>query len=133
MPHIVLQLSGTPDDTLSRQAVRAVSQLTVDTLHKAPEVIAVTVDYIPHERWFIGGAPLSEQGKNAFHLDISVTDETNTKAEKARFIAQVFETLSGILGNVHECSYIHVIDARAAAYGYGGRTQEYRHQRAPAL
>ncbi|AKM29773.1 4-oxalocrotonate tautomerase [Pandoraea faecigallinarum] len=133
MPHIVLQLSGTPDDTLSRQAVRAVSQLTVDTLHKAPEVIAVSVEYIPHERWFIGGTPLSEQGKNAFHLDISVTDETNTKAEKARFIAQVFETLSAILGNVHECSYIHVIDARAAAYGYGGRTQEYRHQRTPAL
>ncbi|AKC71829.1 tautomerase family protein [Pandoraea oxalativorans] len=133
MPHIVLQLSGTPDDTLSRNAVRIVSQLTVDILHKAPEVIAVSVDYIPHERWFIGGTPLSEQGKNAFHLDISVTDETNTKAEKARFIAQVFESLSGLLGNVHECSYIQVIDARAAAYGYGGRTQEYRHQRAPSL
>ena len=29
---------------------------------------------------------------------------------------------------LHECSYVHVIDARAAAYGYGGRTQEYRHQ-----
>lgn len=130
MPHIVLQLSGTPDDTLTREAVRAVSQLTVDTLHKAPEVIAVTVDYIAHARWFIGGAPLSEQGKNAFHLDISVTDETNTKAEKAQFIAQVFEALSGLLGNVHACSYIHVIDARAAAYGYGGRTQEYRHQHA---
>ena len=130
MPHIVLQLSGTPNDTLTRDAVRAVSQLTVDTLHKAPEVIAVSVDYIPHARWFIGGAPLSEQGKNAFHLDISVTDETNTKAEKAQFIAQVFEALSGLLGNVHECSYIHVIDARGAAYGYGGRTQEYRHQHA---
>jgi 4-oxalocrotonate tautomerase len=25
-------------------------------------------------------------------------------------------------------SYIHVIDARAAAYGYGGLSQEYRHQ-----
>ncbi|ODP34264.1 4-oxalocrotonate tautomerase family protein [Pandoraea sp. ISTKB] len=133
MPHIVLQLSGTPNDSLSRDAVRAVSQLTVDTLHKAPEVIAVTVDYIPHERWFIGGAPLSEQGKNAFHLDISVTDETNTKAEKALFISQVFEALGGLLGNVHPCSYIHVIDARAAAYGYGGRTQEYRHQRASSL
>ncbi|VVD89475.1 4-oxalocrotonate tautomerase [Pandoraea horticolens] len=130
MPHIVLQLSGIPDDTLTRETVRAVSQLTVDTLHKAPEVIAVTVDYIAHERWFVGGAPLSAQGKNAFHLDISVTDETNTKAEKAQFIAQVFEALSGLLGNVHACSYIHVIDARAAAYGYGGRTQEYRHQHA---
>lgn len=128
MPHIVLQLSGTPNDTLARRAVREVSQLTVDTLHKAPDVIAMTVEFIPHERWFIAGTPLAEQGRNAFHLDISVTDETNTKAEKAQFIALVFETLSGLLGNVHPCSYIHVIDARGAAYGYGGRTQEFRHQ-----
>ncbi|MFJ2993323.1 4-oxalocrotonate tautomerase family protein [Pandoraea sp. NPDC087047] len=133
MPHIVLQLSGKPDDTLTLNAVRTVSQLTLDTLHKAPEVIAVTVDYIAHDRWFIGGAPLSELGKNAFHLDISVTDETNTKAEKALFISQVFESLGALLGNVHQCSYIHVIDARAAAYGYGGRTQEYRHQLAGVL
>jgi len=25
---------------------------------------------------------------------------------------------------------VHLIDARAAAYGYGGKTQEYRHQQA---
>lgn len=128
MPHIALQLSGTPDAAVSRAAVRAVSQLTVDVLGKAPDVIAITVDYLPHTQWFIAGEALSETGKNAFHLDISVTDETNTKAEKARFIAGVFEALSGLLGNVHACSYIHVIDARAATYGYGGRTQEYRYQ-----
>jgi 4-oxalocrotonate tautomerase len=27
-------------------------------------------------------------------------------------------------------SYVHVIDARAAAYGYGGKTQEYRYHHA---
>lgn len=130
MPHIVLQLSGEPDEKLTRDAVRAVTQQVVDVLHKEPLVIAITVDYVPRERWFIGGEPLAASGGNAFHLDISVTDETNTKAEKARFIAGIFEALSGLLGRVHECSYVHVIDARAAAYGYGGRTQEYRHQRA---
>ena len=67
-------------------------------------------------------------GRNAFHLDISVTDETNTKAEKARYIQDIYDAFRGILGELHECSYVHVIDARAAAYGYGGRTQEYRHQ-----
>ncbi|MEM5278143.1 tautomerase family protein [Cupriavidus taiwanensis] len=128
MPHIVLHLSGHPDADLTRRSARAIADLTERVLGKAREVIAVTVQYIPHDHWIIADAPLSEHGCNAFHLDISVTDETNTKAEKAQFIAAVFETMSGLLGKLHPVSYVHVIDARAAAYGYGGRTQEYRHQ-----
>ena len=38
--------------------------------------------------------------------------------------------MAKIRPDLHEVSYIHVIDARAAAYGYGGQTQEYRHQQA---
>ena len=99
-------------------------------LRKKLPVIAITLQHIPLDQWFIGGRPLSELGRNAFHLDISVTDETNTKAEKARFIQEIYAAFGEILGELHECSYVHVIDARAAAYGYGGKTQEYRHQHA---
>ncbi|TDF67972.1 4-oxalocrotonate tautomerase family protein [Cupriavidus sp. L7L] len=128
MPHIVLHLSGQPDAALTRRSAAAIADLTASVLGKKRDVIAITVHYVPHDSWIIGGVPLSEQGRNAFHLDISVTDETNTKAEKAQFIQAVFETMAGLLGNLHPVSYVHVIDARAAAYGYGGRTQEYRHQ-----
>ncbi|WP_313624401.1 4-oxalocrotonate tautomerase [Achromobacter sp.] len=128
MPHIVIHRSGTPDADIDRRIVDAVKGLTQSVLGKKLPVIAITLQHIPHELWFIGGQPLSELGKHAFHLDISVTDETNTKAEKARFIKEVFGAFQDILGELHECSYVHVIDARAAAYGYGGRTQEYRHQ-----
>lgn len=37
--------------------------------------------------------------------------------------------LQRLLGPLHEVTYIHVHDVRAAAYGYGGRTQESRYQR----
>jgi 4-oxalocrotonate tautomerase len=40
----------------------------------------------------------------------------------------VFEGFAGLLGDLHEESYIHVEDVRAAAYGYGGKTQEFRYQ-----
>lgn len=59
-----------------------------------------------------------------------MTDETNTKAEKARFLNAIHADFKRLRQNLHECSYIHVIDARAAAYGYGGKTQEFRHQAA---
>jgi 4-oxalocrotonate tautomerase len=119
MPHIVVHLSGQSDASINRRVVESVAGLTQSVLGKK----------LPHDLWFIGGRPLSELGKNAFHLDISVTDETNTKAEKARFIKEIYGAFQDILGELHECSYVHVIDARAAAYGYGGETQEYRHQK----
>lgn len=128
MPHINLQISGQPDAALTRRSAAAVSELTQRVLGKKPDVIAIAVQYVPREQWIIGGEPLSGTGRNAFHLDISVTDETNTKAEKAAYLKAIFDTLSELIGNVHPVSYIHVIDARAAAYGYGGLTQEYRHQ-----
>ncbi len=128
MPHIVVHLSGQSDDAINRRVVQAVAGLTQSVLGKQLPVTAITLQHIPHDRWFIGGRPLSELGQNAFHLDISVTDETNTKAEKARYIKEIYAAFQEILGELHDCSYVHVIDARAAAYGYGGRTQEYRHQ-----
>ena len=130
MPHIALQISGQPDAELTLRAVAAVGELTQRVLRKEANVIATTVTYIAREQWFIGGKPLSDhaEGRNAFQLDISVSDETNTKAEKARYLEDIFAALSEVIGDVNPVSYIHVIDARATAYGYGGKTQEFRHQ-----
>ena len=106
MPHIVVHLSGQPDPAISRRVVESVAGLTQSVLGKKLPVIAITLQYIPHEQWFIGGQALSELGRNAFHLDISVTDETNTKAEKARYIQDIYDAFRGILGELHECSYV---------------------------
>lgn len=130
MPHINLQLSGTPDAELSRRAAVVVADLTVEILGKPRELVAVAIHYVDRPHWFIDGRSLAQWGRNAFHLDISITDETNTKAEKARYLQRMHAELSALIGEVHETSYIHVIDARAAAYGYGGLTQEQRYQAA---
>lgn len=130
MPHIALQISGQPDAELTRRAAATVAELTQRVLGKDANLIATVVEYVPLEQWIIAGKPLSEHttGRNAFQLDISVTDETNTKAEKAQFLKEAFAALSEVIGDVNTVSYIYVIDARAAAYGYGGQTQEFRHQ-----
>jgi len=130
MPHIVIHLSCQPDAKLTRQVVEQVNALTQELLDKQLALIAATVQYIPADQWFIGGKTLAELGKSAFHLDISITDETNTKAEKARYLREIFQAMARLRPDLHEVSYVHLIDARAAAYGYGGKTQEYRHQQA---
>lgn len=128
MPHIALMISGQPDAALTRSVAAAVADLTVEVLGKPRELIALTIQYLDPAQWIIDGQPLSDSGRNAFQLDISITDETNTKTEKARYLAQVYARMGELIGNLHPTSYVHVIDARAAAYGYGGLTQERRYQ-----
>jgi 4-oxalocrotonate tautomerase len=130
MPHIVIHLSGTPDPQLTRNVVDRVMALTQSVLGKQPPVMAITVQYIAADTWFIGGDTLADLNRTAFHLDISITDETNTKAEKARYLREIHAAMAALRPDLHEVSYVHLIDARAAAYGYGGLTQEYRHQQA---
>ena len=88
---------------------------------------AIAIDYIDRDCWIVGGKLLSEQNKNSFYFDIKVTDETNTKDEKAQYIKEAFAGFEKILGSLHEESYVYVADVRATAYGYGGKTQEYRY------
>ncbi|MEA3173234.1 MAG: 4-oxalocrotonate tautomerase [Gammaproteobacteria bacterium] len=100
---------------------------TATILGKQRDVIAVALDYVPEDRWFVGGAPLSTQGKRTFYFDIKITEGTNTKDEIAEFIRHVFKGFEAILGELHSESYIYVQEVRGYAYGYGGLTQEHRY------
>lgn len=127
MPILNVKVSGKKSLETTQQINALLLDLTHRILGKKKEVTAIAIDYVEHDCWFVGGHLLSEQGKNSFYFDIKITDETNTKDEKARYIQEAFAGFERILGNLHEESYIYVQDVRAASYGYGGRTQEYRY------
>jgi 4-oxalocrotonate tautomerase len=127
MPILNVQVSAKKSAALTKQISELLLDITTRILKKKREVTAITIDFIDHDCWVVGGHLLSEQGKNSFYFDIKITDETNTKDEKALYIQQAFAGFERILGNLHEESYIHVEDVKAASYGYGGLTQEYRY------
>ena len=102
--------------------------MTARLLHKKPEPTSIAVRYVEPEHWVMGGCMLAEQGCSSAYLEIKITDETNTRAEKAAYMRAVFDGLSALMPSLHHESYIHVHDVRAGAYGYGGLTQEYRAQ-----
>ena len=118
----------------SRETVAQISglllELTSRILKKKREVTAIAIDFIEPDCWIVGGRSLTDHKKHSFYFDIKITDETNTKDEKAQYIREAFAGFAAILGEVHEESYIYVQDVRAASYGYGGKTQEYRYQAA---
>lgn len=127
MPILTVKVSGKKSRDLTNRIASLLMDLTSRILGKKRDVTAIAIEYVDHDSWFVGGKLLSEVGKNSFYFDIKITDETNTKDEKARYIEEAFAGFDRILGNLHEESYIHVQDVRAASYGYGGKTQEYRY------
>jgi len=126
MPILNLRLSTAPDARQSAAIAATLSGLTAQLLHKAPELTSVAISHLDAAHWFVGGPSLQAQGKSSFFLDILISDETNTAAEKAAYIAAVFAAMQEYLGDLHDVSYIHVHDARQAAWGYGGLTQQFR-------
>lgn len=126
MPHINVTLTGRPDASLSSRVAQDVTKLTQIHLGKDPAVTAVAVSYIEPEHWFAGGRSLSAQAANSYWLDIKVTEATNTKEQMAAYIDAIHTLMSSIMSGVHTESYVLVHAVPAAAYGYGGKTQEYR-------
>ncbi|CAL61594.1 Conserved hypothetical protein, putative 4-oxalocrotonate tautomerase [Herminiimonas arsenicoxydans] len=127
MPILNVKVSAKKSPELIGQISELLLDLTTRILKKKREVTAIAIDFVEHDSWIVGGRSLSEQKKNSFYFDIKITDETNTKDEKALYIKEAFAGFARILGNLHEESYIHVQDVKAASYGYGGYTQEYRY------
>jgi len=128
MPLITVTVSSPHPQMPAKAAIAAeVSRLSSSILHKDPKVTAIIVTTVPPEDWFCGGRSLAEQQRASVWLDIHITDGTNTKDEKAAFIAATYAAFRDLLGPLHEESYVHVHDVRDDAYGFGGLTQGRRY------
>jgi 4-oxalocrotonate tautomerase len=130
MPILNVKVSTSPSTDISAQINAGLLELTSRILRKKPELTAVTIDYVPREHWYVGGKTLAEQKQNSFYFDIKIVDGTNTKDEKARYVAEAYAFFARLLGELHPESYVYVQDVRAEAYGFGGKTQEYRYIKA---
>lgn len=130
MPILNVKVSAQRSNDMTRSISKILLELTSRILHKDPEVTSIAIEYINPEDWIVAGKSLAEHGKSSIYFDIKVTDETNTKAEKAQYIREAFDAFSNLLGALHNESYIYVQDVRATAYGFGGLTQEYRYHHA---
>jgi 4-oxalocrotonate tautomerase len=126
MPILTVLLSTPPSTARSAAIAATLSRLTADILEKKPELTSIAIGHGDPAHWFVGGPSLAAQHKTSFFLDIRITDEANTAQQKARYIAAVFEAMEEQLGALHHASYVHVHDVRAAAWGYGGLTQQHR-------
>src|SRR5262245_51083406 len=113
--------------SLKADIASAVSELTAKILHKDPKVTAIIVKSVDAADWFAGGRSLAEQKLASYWIDIHVSEGTNTKDEKAAYLAAMFKRMGELLGPLHHETYLHVDEVRGDAYGFGGLTQERRY------
>jgi len=134
MPLIAITVASPHKHTLEKGRIAAeVSRLSSTILRKDPKVTAVIVTIVPPEDWFCAGRSLAEANLASFWLDIHIVDGSNTKDEKATFIAAAYSSMKALIGPLHEESYVHVHDVRDDAYGFGGLTQGRRYIEARPL
>jgi 4-oxalocrotonate tautomerase len=128
MPLITVTYASNHQKLASKAEIAAeVTRLSSTILGKDPKVTALIVQRVDPEDWFAGGRSLAEAGLASFWLDIHISEGTNTKDEKAKFLAETFKTMGRLLGPLHKESYAHVHEVRGDAYGFGGLTQERRY------
>lgn len=128
MPLITVSYtSSRQSPSLKADIASVVSELTAKILHKDPKVTAIIVKSVDAADWFAGGKSLADQKLASYWIDIHVTEGTNTKDEKAAYLAAMFERMAGILGPLHPETYLHVDEVKGDAYGFGGLTQERRY------
>src|ERR1044072_7654011 len=102
--------------SLKAGVAAAITELTAKILHKDPKVTAVIVKSVDAADWFAGGKSLAEQKLASYWIDVHVSEGTNTKDEKAAYLAAVFERMADLLGPLHEETYLHGDEVKADAY-----------------
>lgn len=131
MPILNVKVSAPRSAALTTAIAEMLLEHTTRILHKKRDLTAISIDYVHPDDWIVGGQSLTTQRKNSFYFDIKIVDETNTKSEKAQYIEEVFAAFSKLLGDLHPESYIYIDDVRPTAYGFGGKTQEFRFHHQP--
>lgn len=112
MPGITLTLPGAPDAALASRLSHELTELTARVLDKQPSQTMVIVGFVDPSLWFIDSKSLESLGQNSFRLEITITDETTTVAQKRRYQRESYDLLSERIGNVHPHSNVHIICCR---------------------
>jgi 4-oxalocrotonate tautomerase len=123
MPVLQLQVSPLLNPPQYAALGQTLTELTARVLRKRAEVTAVLIDDLPAARFLINGQISS---LTAACLKIYITAGTNTAVEKSEFIAQAYDLLTQLLGELHPASYVIIQELPATDWGYAGLTQSAR-------
>lgn len=101
------------------------TDLMASVLGKKANLTSVLLEQPTVASWAIGRTPAPV----AVHVNATITADTNSADEKARFIEQTMRLLKNVFGSeLSPATYVVIAEVPAQSWGYDGRTQESRRQ-----
>lgn len=124
MPFINITLAGTQFTNAQRNRLHSeTTRLMNEVMGKRREVTAVRIEEGPAHNWAIAGESVASV---AAHMDVKITQGTNSPEEKAALIKEAYTLLEEVTGGTPEATYVVIHEVSADAWGYAGRTQADR-------
>src|SRR3954466_4767482 len=128
MPFVHIRIAGRQ---LAGQQVRALQERTThlmaQVMRKNAALTSVLIEPVALSGWSIGGDVADTA---AAHVEINITEGSNTAGEKARMIAEQAAVLREVLGEgLPLATYVIIREVPADAWGYDGLTQENRQKK----
>lgn len=132
MPYIAVKLATeqTLTEVQQQLLIEGITQVMAETLHKKRHLVAISLEYLPVQQWFIAGQDLTT---NSAFIEAYITEGTNSETEKSQAITELYALATQALGQVEEATYIVLNNRPATDWGYAGKTQASRYSAPPPL
>jgi 4-oxalocrotonate tautomerase len=126
MPYINIRLGKTLDNGQRKQLFKITTSLMNTVMKKNPEVTVVQVQESDPQQWSVNANQLTALEPTGAYVEIKVTDQSNTREEKAKMISETAKMLQDVAGIVQKACYVVIDDISADSWGYNGKTQAAR-------
>ena len=122
MPYLKLQFKQKVTEEKQEKLAKELAIMMDSIMGKKQEVTAVDINDNISGNWYING----QKQSIAVHLDIYITNGTNTEKEKSEMITKANQLIKNVVGVIPEASYIIIKDIEADSWGFDGLTQKER-------
>ena len=127
MPFIDIAVAGAEiAPAARRELIAETTRLMREVLGKRQEVTAVRLTQVDAGLWGIGGLPLDEGSGVTVHMDVKITQGTNSAPEKQAMVAAGHALLRRLFPQAAEASYVIIHELPPEAWGYDGLSQMER-------
>jgi 4-oxalocrotonate tautomerase len=122
MPYLKLQFKQKVTEEKQEKLAKELTIMMDSIMGKKQKVTAVDINDNISGNWYING----QKQSIAVHLDIYITNGTNTEKEKSEMITKANQLIKNVVGVIPEASYIIIKDIEADSWGFDGLTQKER-------
>lgn len=126
MPIINIQLTASITENEATEIAQRSTRIMGEILEKDTSLTAVAITKIEKQHWFINNTSLSNNKTESALVNVKISQNSNSTAQKSAAISAFYSLLDEIAGPLDNTSYVALEELPITDWGYGGKTQAAR-------